>query len=230
MKLSIIIPCFNEKKTIEKILVKISKEKKISKQIILVDDGSNDGTKKLIKKKLYRYVDKVIYHRSNNGKGSCIKSAQKFIKGDAVIIQDADLEYFPSDYHKLLKKLNSKKKYKAIYGSRVLGSPRYFSNNFSSIYRIFFNHVLSLITNVLCNQKLTDAHTCYKLIDATLFKKIVLKEKDFAFCPEVTAKISKLGIKILEVPIKYKGRNYNEGKKIKFYDGIRALFTIFKYS
>tara|TARA_B100000131_G_C18056709_1_gene588735 strand:+ start:596 stop:1285 length:690 start_codon:yes stop_codon:yes gene_type:complete len=229
MRLTIIIPCFNEVSTIEEILRRIKKQTKISKYIILVDDCSTDGTRELIRKKLYKTVNKVIYHKNNKGKGACIKSAKKFIKGDAVLIQDADLEYFPSDYEKLMKNFNSKNS-QVVYGSRVIGKSRYSLKNFSSIYRIFFNHILTIVTNVFCHQNLTDAHTCYKLVDKKIFKKIKLQENDFAFCPEITAKISKLGITIKEIPIKYDGRSYEEGKKIKFSDGFRALITIFTYS
>ena len=218
-KLSVIIPVYNEKNTIEKLLNKIHKLSDIKKEIIVVDDASNDGSTNILKKSKKK-ITKLIHHKKNLGKGAAIKSAQKFVKGNVVIIQDAD-------YHKLLNFIN--KGYKVVYGSRVLGKNRYLLKNFSSIARIFFNHVLTVTSNLLNNQKLTDAHTCYKMFDSNLFLKIQLEENDFSFCPEITTKIGLKKIKIKEVPIKYSGRNYNEGKKIRLIDGIKAIITLFKY-
>ena len=228
MKLSIIVPCYNEKNTIEKIINKILNEKKIIKEIILVDDFSNDGSREIIKHSIKKKVNKVIFHNKNMGKGGCIKSARPYVKGNVIIIQDADLEYSPKDYKVLLKAYNTGKS-EVIYGSRVLGKSRYRLKNFSSIYRIFFNHILSLFTNILCSQNLTDAHTCYKLFSKKILKNIKLVENDFSFCPEITVKFSNLGIKIYEVPISYNGRDYIEGKKIRFIDGFKALFVILRY-
>lgn len=228
MKLSIIIPVFNEKLTILEILKRVEGLKDILKQIIIIDDGSTDGTFQLINKFNFISEYKIIRHRSNSGKGSCIKSAQQYVSGDIVIIQDADLEYDPNDYKIILDKIIKNKK-KVVYGSRVLNKKRYNQKNFTSNFRVFANHILTILTNILFNQKLTDAHTCYKAFEAEVFKNIKLCEDDFAFCPEITAKISKLGLKILEVPIGYFGRSYSEGKKISFYDGIRAILVLFKY-
>ena len=228
MKLSIIIPVFNEKLTILEILKRVEGLKDILKQIIIIDDGSTDGTFQLINKFNFISEYKIIRHRSNSGKGSCIKSAQQYVSGDIVIIQDADLEYDPNDYKIILDKIIKSKK-KVVYGSRVLNKKRYNQKNFTSNFRVFANHILTILTNILFNQKLTDAHTCYKAFEAEVFKNIKLCEDDFAFCPEITAKISKLGLKILEVPIGYFGRSYSEGKKISFYDGIRAILVLFKY-
>lgn len=228
MILTIIIPVFNEKNTIKKILKKIESVKGIKKQIILVDDGSNDGTREIIKRELFSKVDKIVYHKKNLGKGAAIISAKRFIKGEIVIIQDADLEYDPKDYIKILKTIRKREK-KVIYGSRVLGKKRYSNHQFTSKVRVFFNHLLTILSNILYNQKLTDAHTCYKAFRSNFFKKITLEEKDFAFCPEITAKISKLGISITEVPIRYKGRSYEQGKKISLYDGFRAIYVLLKY-
>ncbi len=224
--LTIIVPVFNETKTIVKILKKISNIK-IKKQIIVVDDGSTDGTKKKILSQK-NLVNKVIFHKSNLGKGAAIRSAQKFIKGKFVIIQDADLEYDPKDFKKLLIPL--KKNYsKIVYGSRVLGKKRYKLNNFTSLSRIFFNHILTILSNILNSQSLTDAHTCYKVFDSKIFKSINLKENRFGFCPEVTTKISKLNYKIKEVPISYNGREYSDGKKIGIFDGFDAIKCLIKY-
>ena len=225
-KLSIIIPVYNEKNTIEKLLNKIHKLVNIKKEIIVVDDASNDGTKEiLIKNK--KKINKLISHKKNIGKGGAIKSAKRIIKGNVVIIQDADLEYDPEDYNKLLRQIM--KGHDVVYGSRVLGHSRYSAKNFSSIRRIFYNHVLTILSNILNNQNLTDAHTCYKMFNVSIFKKIKLKENDFSFCPEITTKVGLLKLSIKEVPIKYYGRDYSEGKKIKFTDGVKAVIALFKY-
>ncbi|MDC0988787.1 glycosyltransferase family 2 protein [Candidatus Pelagibacter sp.] len=228
MKLSVIIPVYNEKATILKILKKIENVQDIQKQIIIIDDGSTDGSYELIKGFNFISEYKIIRHDSNSGKGSCIKSSQNYISGDVVIIQDADLEYDPQDYKDIINTIYKKDK-KVVYGSRVLNQQRYNQKNFISNFRIFANHILTLLTNLLFFQNLTDAHTCYKAFDSKVFKKIKLKEDDFAFCPEITAKVSKLGFKIYEVPISYFGRGYNEGKKITIYDGFRAILVLFKY-
>ena len=224
-KATIIIPVFNEKNYINEIINRVKKNVNFKKQIIIVDDCSSDGTKDIIKK--IGNIDKIIFHKKNLGKGAAIKSAIPYIKGDIVIIQDADLEYNPRDLNKLIQILISKD-YKVIYGSRVLNKKRY-NNYFISNFRTFGNHVLTFVSNYLNNQKLTDAHTCYKIFKSEIFVKLNLQENDFAFCPEVTTKISLLHEKIKEVPISYKGRTIREGKKIGFYDAIRALITLLKY-
>jgi len=227
MKLSILIPVFNEAKTIEKIIKKIKNQEIKDIQIIIIDDCSTDGTREILKKKLYNKVDKIIYHKRNKGKGAAIRTAQKKINGDIVIIQDADLEYNPKDYKKLIKPIMLNK-CSVVYGSRVKKNNRYNTNSFISYYRIFFNHMLTILSNILNNQTLTDAHTCYKVFDAKLFKKIKLKENDFAFCPEITSKISRLKINILEKKISYKGRTLRQGKKIGIIDGFRAIYVLIK--
>ena len=227
MKLSILIPVFNEIDTIEEIVKRIEEQEIKNIQIIIVDDFSTDGTREILKKKLSKKVDKIIYHKKNKGKGAAIRSAQKKIAGDIVIIQDADLEYNPKDYKKLIKPIILGRT-SIVYGSRVLKNNRYNSKSFISLYRIFFNHMLTIFSNFLNNQNLTDAHTCYKVFDAKLFKQLLLKEDDFAFCPEVTSRISKLNLKILERKISYKGRTSSEGKKIGIIDGFRAVFVLIK--
>ena len=225
-KITIIIPVFNEKKYINEIISRIKKNISFEKQIIIVDDYSSDGTRKIIKQ--IKNIDKIIFHKRNLGKGAAIKSAIPYIKGNIVAIQDADLEYNPVDLNKLIKIMISKD-IKIIYGSRVLKKKRYNNNLFISNFRTFGNHVLTIISNLLNNQKLTDAHTCYKIFTNDIFIKLDLQENDFAFCPEVTTKISLLNEKIKEVPISFKGRTIAEGKKIQFYDAVRALITILKY-
>jgi glycosyltransferase involved in cell wall biosynthesis len=230
--LTIIIPCYNEKKTIIRIINQIKNLKRIKKQIILVDDGSNDGTKQLIKTKLQKKVDKIIFHKSNKGKGAAIISSIKYIKGNLVIIQDADLEYNPKNYVKLIKPfLNHKTK--VVYGSRVLGRKKNINvfnlNDFSKNFRIFGNFILTKISNFINNQSLTDVHTCYKIFRKDVFLKLKIAEKDFSFCPEVTTKLSKFSYQIIEIPIDYNGRDIKDGKKIRFIDAIKALNTIIKY-
>ena len=227
--LSIIIPCYNEKKTIIEIINQIKALKKIKKQIILIDDGSNDGTRKLIKKKLLSKVDKIVFHKINKGKGAAIISSIKYIKGDLVIIQDADLEYNPEDYYGLTRKFLDSN-VNVVYGSRVLGKKYFlYKNGLKKNFRVFGNFVLTLLSNILNNQRLSDVHTCYKLFRKDLFFKLQLQENDFAFCPEVTTKLSLLGEEIFEVPISYNGREYKDGKKINFFDAIIAFKTIIKY-
>ena len=228
-KVTFIIPCYNEIKTIEKIIKKIIILKRIRKEIIVVDDYSTDGSRDVIIKFQKLKKIKAIYHKKNSGKGACIKSAQKKITGDIVIIQDADLEYDPNDIPRLIKPIINSN-YKVVYGSRIL-EKKYFENlkNFSHWIRILGNIFLTIFSNIINNQNLTDAHTCYKVFDSKLFKSINLKEKNFNFCPELTTKISNKDIKILELPIRYKGRDYNEGKKIKLIDAFKAIYCIFKY-
>ena len=227
--LSIIIPVYNEVKTIDKVISKIIRVSNIKKQIIIIDDGSNDGTTEKLKyiNKKYK-IDKIIFSKVNKGKGHAIKLGKKYIKENFTIIQDADLEYNPKDSDKILKVLNQKK-YKVVYGSRILNTKRYSNNNFTSNLRVFANHVLTIISNIINSQNLTDAHTCYKAFDSKIFKKINLNDDGFSFCPEITTKISNLKIKIFEVKISYNGRDYKSGKKISFIDGFIALWALIKY-
>ena len=225
--LTIIIPAYNETRTISKLLTKIF-NLNIKKQVIVIDDNSSDDTKdKILKFK--KKIDKIICHKKNLGKGAAIKSAQKFIKGEYVIIQDADLEYNPKDILVMLKKIIKNKKIDVLYGSRVLQKKRYQSKDFLSLDRVFFNHVLTIFSNLINFQNLTDAHTCYKLVRSKIFKKINLQEKKFSFCPELTTKLSNMGYYITEIPISYKGRSFEEGKKIRYTDGIEAIKTLIKY-
>ena len=233
IKISIIIPCFNEKDTIIKIINKIILSLKNhnfrSYEILIVDDGSSDGTTEIIKENFsIKNNFKVFFHDKNLGKGAAIKTAKKNSSGDIIIIQDADLEYDPDDYDKLLNPIIDGN-FKVVYGSRVLNRERYKIPGFNSKVRIFGNHFLTIISNFLNRQNLTDAHTCYKVFHKDLFDLITLEENDFAFCPEVTSKISNLGFKIHEVPISYNGRSYKEGKKIKTTDALKALKTLIKY-
>ena len=203
IKLTVIIPVYNEIKTIEKLIGKIL-EINLTKQIIVVDDGSNDGTD-IILQKLSNKIDKLIIHSKNLGKGAAIKSGQKYVRGKYVGIQDADLEYDPKDLEKIVLNME-KNKYQIMYGSRVLGKSKFKNTeNFTHIVRIWGNSILTKISNFLNSQKLTDAHTCYKVFESDIFKSIKLEENGFAFCPEITTKLSKMNLEIKECPINYSG-------------------------
>ncbi len=227
-KISVIIPCYNEKNTIIQ-LIDVLNNLQVNKQIILVDDYSNDGTREIIEKNLTKKVDNVIFHEKNLGKGACVKTAKEFILGDIVIIQDADLEYDPNDYNNLIKPILEKKT-NVVYGSRVLNKFAIPNRSFISNFRIFGNYLLTKFSNFINNQKLTDAHTCYKVLTKEVFNKIILKENGFNFCPEITTKLAILNEKILEIPINYNGRSIEEGKKIRFWHALEALYTLIKYN
>ena len=226
-ELTIIIPVYNEKKTILKIIDKIKNLKKLSKQIIVVDDYSIDGTREILLKNKNK-IDLLLLHKKNQGKGAAIQTAQKHVKGKYVIIQDADLEYNPRDYFKLIKPIKEKK-FMVVYGSRVLNKKRYGAKGFTSKARILGNHILTIFSNILNNQNLTDAHTCYKVFSSKVFNKIILKENGFEFCPEITTKVAKLNLKIEELPISYIGRTYNDGKKIKAIHALGALLSLVRH-
>lgn len=223
MILSIIIPVYNEKDTILHILQKVLSVN-IEKEIIIVDDGSTDGTREILKNLQIPNVRlKVIFHEKNLGKGMAIRSAIKEVKGDIVIIQDADLEYDPNEYPKLIEPILQGKA-KVVYGSRVLKK-----NPKASFLFYLGGRFLSFLTNLLYGTKITDEPTCYKVFSADVLKSINLECRRFEFCPEVTAKIAKKGYKIIEVPISYRPRSVKEGKKIRWRDGFYAVWTLIKY-
>ena len=220
-KLSIIIPVYNEKKTIKEIIKRVDRVN-IPKEIIIVDDGSTDGTTKIIKSlKTKKSQLKIIIQPINMGKGAAIRTGIKRVTGEYVLIQDADLEYDPQDYLKLIKPIKAKKA-QVVYGSRFTGERR---NMF--FWHWVANNLLTLITNILYNSTLSDMETCYKIFPTKLIQSLKLKCTGFEFEPEVTAKILKQGIRIYEVPISYAGREYSEGKKITWTDGLTALGTLF---
>jgi len=222
MKLSIIIPVYNEKPTLQELVNRVQKVK-LNKEIILVDDASTDGSRQIVKKLAQNPGIKAIFHDRNQGKGMAIRTGIKHSQGDYTIIQDADLEYDPRDYLKLLKPIQDDKA-QVVYGSRFTGEHR---NMF--FWHWVANQALTLITNVLYNTTLSDMETCYKVFPTKLLKSLKLNCRRFEFEPEVTAKILRQGIRIYEVPISYAGREYSEGKKIAWHDGIIALFTLIRY-
>lgn len=222
IKLSVIIPVFNEKKTISQVLSQVSKTKLVY-EIIVVDDGSTDGTTKILKNYKSSKRIKIVFKENNLGKGAAIKSGIKYLTGDYLIVQDADLEYDPKDFKKLINPVLEGKAL-VVYGSRFTGEHR---NLF--FWHMLANKTLTLLTNILYDTTLSDMETCYKLIPVDLIKKIKLKSNCFAFEPEITAKILKQGIRIYEVPISYAGREYRDGKKITFWDGAIAFWALFKY-
>lgn len=224
MKLSIIVPVYNERKTIQEILRKVRAVDlgDIAKEIIVVDDGSTDGTRDILRLE-EDSTTRFIGHEENMGKGAAIRTALPRATGDFVIIQDADLEYDPDDYRVLLAPI-LKKKADVVYGSRFTGEHRNML-----FWHMLGNKFLSLVTNVLYNTTLSDMETCYKLFTRGALEGIEIKSDRFDFEPEITAKILKKKIRIYEVPISYAGREYEEGKKITWRDGIRALWVLMKY-
>ena len=226
MKISIIIPVYNEIKTIKKIINKVKSQTKFKKEIIIVDDFSTDGTRELIKNENEINVDKKIFNKKNYGKGYSIKKGIENSSGEIVLIQDADLEYDPSDYNQLIAPI-LKNNADVVYGSRFIGSQE---KRVLYFWHTLGNKFLTFISNIFSNLNLTDMEVCYKVFRSDVIKKINLQEKRFGFEPEVTAKISKMNLRIYEVGVKYYGRKYADGKKISWKDGFSAIRCIIKYN
>lgn len=225
MKLSIIIPVFNEEKTIEEIIKKIKNiSLPLKKETIVVNDGSSDKTNDILEKLKNHFNFILISHQNNQGKGAAIKTGLSQATGDFILIQDADLEYFPEDYPILLEPL-LKNEGDVVYGSRNI-----FKNRHFSLLYFWGGQFLTLIFNILFKTRLTDINTGYKVFKKEIFDNIKLREDDFGFCEEVTARLVKRGYKIKEVPIRYSPRGFREGKKIHWWhDGFRAFYIIIKY-
>jgi glycosyltransferase involved in cell wall biosynthesis len=224
-KLSVVVPVFNERNTLVEIVRRmraVELPDSIEREIIVVDDGSDDGTRDVLKQ-LGDSTVRVVLHPQNRGKGAAVRTGFRHATGDYVLVQDADLEYDPEDWPRLLAPVLSGKA-RVVYGSRFTGERR----NMLFLHWVG-NRVLSLVTNVLYNTTLSDMETCYKLIDRALLEEIVLQADRFEIEPEVTAKILKRGVRIYEVPISYTGREVDEGKKITWTDGFSALWTLLKY-
>ena len=224
MKLSVVIPVFNEAKTIEEILRRVrSVDAGLDKEIIVVDDGSTDGTREILERLVSPSI-KVFFHEKNTGKGAALHTGFAKAGGDIVLVQDADLEYDPREYQKLLEPILDGRA-DVVYGSRFLGGP----------HRVLFfwhyvgNRILTTFSNMLSNLNLTDMETCYKVFRKDALQQIKLKSGRFGFEPEITIKLAKLKCRFYEVPISYSGRDYAEGKKIGWKDGLAALFHLIRF-
>ena len=223
MKLSVIIPVYNEVGTINEIIERV-KQVRFEKEIIVVDDGSTDGTRDLLKQQGEGGFT-ILFHESNQGKGAAIRTAIPYISGDIAIIQDADLEYHPSEYARLIAPI-AEEMADVVYGSRFLGGP----HRVLLFWHAVGNRILTNLSNMLTNLNLTDMETGYKVFRSEILKRIRIKSNRFGFEPEITAQVAKMGCRVFEVPISYYGRDYSEGKKINWRDGIAAIYWIIKFN
>src|SRR5665647_131339 len=226
MKLSVVIPCYNEAGTIEKIIDAVLRAPYDDKEIIVVDDCSTDGTREILKNKIESRVNRIIYQPNNQGKGAALRQGVQAATGDVIIIQDADLEYDPSEYPKMLQPILDGKA-DVVFGSRFMGAE---AHRVVYFWHRLGNGLITLISNMLTNLNLTDVETCYKAFRREIIQSITIEENRFGFEPEITAKISKIKCRIYEVGISYYGRTYEEGKKINWQDGFQALYCIMKYN
>jgi len=226
MKLTIIIPCFNEVNTIKQIVDKIIDISPYENEIIIIDDFSTDGSREILSQIEKAKISKLILNEKNYGKGYCIKKGIEEATGDILIIQDADLEYDPSDYTKMIEPI-MKNNADVVYGSRFMGSEQ---KRVLYYWHTLGNKFLTTLSNMFTNINLTDMECCYKAFKIEIIKEIDLKENRFGFEPEVTAKLAKKDIRIYEVGIKYFGRKYSDGKKITWKDGFAAIYCIIYYN
>jgi glycosyltransferase involved in cell wall biosynthesis len=226
MKLSVVIPCYNEVRTIRHIVDRVRAAPVAEKEIIIVDDCSRDGTRDLLRIEIAPLVDKVLFHEVNQGKGAALRTGFRAATGDVVVVQDADLEYDPQDYPRLLQPILEGKA-DVVFGSRFQGGQ---PHRVVYFWHMVGNKFLTLLSNMATNINLTDMETCYKVFRREVLQRIEIEENRFGFEPEITAKVARLGVVIYEVGISYYGRTYAEGKKIGWRDGFRALWAIAKYN
>ena len=225
MKLSVVIPCYNEKETIVELVNAVLASPYQDKEIIIIDDHSTDGTQEVLKAEIEDRVSRVIYKDKNEGKGAALRSGFEAFTGDVVIIQDADLEYDPNEYQKIITPILNDKA-DVVYGSRFMGGE---PHRVVYFWHRVGNGFLTLMSNFMTNLNLTDMETCYKAFKREVIKSIKVEENRFGFEPEITAKIARKKCRIYEVGISYYGRTYEEGKKIGWKDGFRAIYCIIKY-
>jgi glycosyltransferase involved in cell wall biosynthesis len=226
VKVSVVIPCFNERETIEQIVRAVRASPIHDTEIVVVDDGSTDGTVEVLRNKIMSLADQIIYRPRNEGKGAALRAGFAAATGEVIVIQDADLEYSPSDYPALLEPIFSGNA-DAVYGSRFMGGG---PHRVIYFWHMIGNRFLTLLSNVFTNLNLTDVETCYKALRASFAKKLDLHENGFGVEGEITAKLARMRCRIYEVGISYQGRTYAEGKKVTWKDGLRAIYAIVRYN